>query len=386
MNLLPDGPSRIEESRQDILRSIERFEERYLEENPNLKKYMKESLWNVPEEHKPICSFFNSLREGAFWHVLGFLDGYESYGTGTPLNYVNPIETKRRREEDRIRASKYFSPGEKQELLDIAVNTALLIPIPSSWPGARRGHSLLYEELVVKDDSIFKHALTDSFKKQLNNGAFWEEHSGLSPGLNHGMSYGILEEILTEHFSDLDIDFAPKGFRIFYRDESDKREGNLSLLSDNAVDAYCKFARTIDKNLRDIAVSTKDVQHLVKNYLDELVVISDEGRESDERFKSLKNRVNRLKEPFIQNYLANSDIVRNTVAENLSLSAKYHNDEESVNDINKVLAVIPNKNDMLERIADKMGTTKETTKFIYKVGALSVQEKLRLLLSQPEPA
>ena len=142
---------------------------------------------------------FYEIKQGAFWRMLCAVDGF--YKNNTDQNT-----------ERRARGAKNFNRQELQEILNICANYATLAPVQENWPGTYKGHKILYEELIKKENSIFQGAANTIQKQRLNNSKFWEMLPDMTAGLNSNEAYFVVEEVLTNHFEDLTTHFAPKGF------------------------------------------------------------------------------------------------------------------------------------------------------------------------------
>jgi len=175
---------------------------------------------------------FKDLQNGRFWGVIRMIDG--SYNEFVP-------EHPQEREKARKWAKEKFTPYELKKILKICIGTALTNPYGSTSPGAHKGHSILYQELVEKSDSMFKEDVDEDFRKRLINGRLWEEIPYMMSALNGGISYKRVENILINHFDELDVGFIPQGYKIFQRNGGENNNFDLTNLSDEGINMYGQF-------------------------------------------------------------------------------------------------------------------------------------------------
>jgi hypothetical protein len=336
LQLLPSNPDQIGNSREIIKRELWEFGKRYNSEHPG-RKY-----------DPNMVSLFEDLRDGRFWGTLALIDGYAqrtehpSYG---PTNRSFENSTKKR-QEARIWARKNFSVAELEKILNIAVNTAFLTPFGASgWPGTTRAHSVLYQELVEKEHSMFFGVVDKPLKRRLNNGRFWEELPDMHPGTNGGLSYEIVGDVLEANFHDLDIDFAQKGFELMFRRNSmlrsiayDSRQlFELHGLNNRAIDLYLNFVRRLDKSRQKIGITKKDISYLVAPYVVELLETRGQN-ESIPRFNgSSEDFKARLEDPMVRSYLNRPGHVRNVMMETIASTLLYGERTDMARDCLNVL-------------------------------------------------
>ncbi len=231
-----------------------------------------------------------------------------------------------------------FTPVDLQSILDIAVNYALLMPLgQGARPGLSRGHAVLHEKLVQKTDSIFREALTPDFEKRLNNGRLWEslpELAGLSD------SYTVVRDVLVKHYDDLSDDFIPQGLAIFKRNRQMVEHLDLSPFRKTTLDRYGSFLERVDAKKGD---NVRDLEILVAPYLVTLADLNEEWE-----FEIPPDSPGGIKEvfakPYINQYLQNSDFVRNALARALFLIS------ESDSAIPTVLEYLPNPQELVDRM------------------------------------
>ncbi len=288
--------------------------------------------------------FLDNLSDCRFWGTLSMIDGSN--------NYINP-DTPQKTAESRAWAKETFSEYDLENILNICVNQALLIPIKTGWPGTYIGHSILYRELVDKKDSIFASVVDESFRKKLNNGRFWEELNGMSGGINHGVSYVVINDVLEDNFDDLSVDFAKKGLEIFNR-EKNERSFDLHFLTDKSVDLYAKFLGKLYDAREKIDLKEKDFNNLFLPYLFESIRVYGmfDENEGMPRFENFKER---LRSPFVVQQVAANNKIRDSLAKTLSDNLIFGRNEEHVAD---VISCVYEPHEMLARIAAHSSSTK----------------------------
>lgn len=163
-----------------------------------------------------------------YWGTLWTIDGSEH-------------ETCEQRDEARCWAKATFSDFEIQNILNLSVKTALLVPFNDGRPASKRGHSELYKAFVEQEDSMFHDAVTPAVKKRLINGMFWENIVGSSGSEAHK----ILEWVLQTHQDKLDPSFANQGYEIFARTGGEVTSYQLNAFSKKALEKYISFVGSI---------------------------------------------------------------------------------------------------------------------------------------------
>lgn len=269
--------------------------------------------------------FFKDLTSGRFWTVMSTIDGDPDYvyrGTN-PSSWIDPDELERVRREKRNWAIETFTPNELQQIFDIYLDQAFSAPkgTPVNAPGSYRGHSIVYEQIVNKPESMFADQITPELRKRLNNGRFWEELPKTAFSINGGQSTAVVREVLENNYEDLDISFTPEGFNILNRSQGNIEEDtDLSYLSDTAVNNYLDFVRRINENKESIGVTNEQVSYLVASYVEVVLsehyidsqslrfaeAINDEG----EVVKPDKNYRERLEDPLVQEYIETEAVER----------------------------------------------------------------------------
>ncbi len=195
---------------------------------------------------KDVLRLFGDLQRGAFWHVLSSLDGQALEVTPTLSEMLHRHgESKSDLEEKRSKAREWahthFSEAELRDLFELCVGVALTVPFRTAWPGTNNGHSILYRQLFSSHDSIFRKFVDDDFSVQLNNGRFWEELPQVQAGINHGIPAVVVNDVLVNHFADLDPAFARFGYTLFERNGGERIPYDIGQLSRKGAVAYKTF-------------------------------------------------------------------------------------------------------------------------------------------------
>lgn len=330
LQILPDEPSQIEHSRERIKQEIKDFQSSYLTNNPHKK------------DDERIKLLFKDLNDGRFWGTLSYMDGASNPQYSPFLERSTPHEQRKKRENVRLWARQNFSDANLEQILNVAVNTAFLAPFGTyGWPGLTRPHSILYRELVEKTDSMFSGIIDGQFRKRLNNGRFWEELPDMWSYLNSGLSFHVVADVLESNFGDLDVSFAPKGFRIFYgktdvvKSDPGRPCFELSLLNNRAIDLYLKFLKRLDLSRNEVGISEEDIGYLVAPYVVEVL----NTREGAPRFNGRKSEdyKTRLRDPMINHYVNNSKHVRKVMVGSVDLRLCYGSNKPMVRDFIDVL-------------------------------------------------
>lgn len=326
--------SETDESRKRVLREAGEFEQAYL------------AVHQDKASDEKFKVFFSDLKSGAFWRNITFLDG-----TNNQLVQRKPEQPA----EARAWAQASFTQQELQKIFDIIVNTALLVPHPNSWPGTYKGHSILLRDIVEKEGSVFRNAVSEDFRKTLVNGTFWEEIYDMSPGLNYGISYFIIDRILTKQYDELSIDFVRKGFNILYRNRSPfSQHFTIFRLSKEGIDKWIDFAKRIDSKREDIHVEEKDVALLMSPYVMNLLEFRTD-EECDFVFRDFKER---LTDPVVRRYCEHSKQLRKEITESFILSAEYGTGESIQNHL-ELLPVLPNSSEFMKAVFSSQKVTNE---------------------------
>ncbi len=298
-----------------------------------------------------LSTLFQNLQRGHHWTAFAMIDG-----PAQPIELLweprqNKPSIEEQRQQARTWATETFEHRELQNLLDICVGTALTAGTERmANPGTNLGHLVLYQHLVEKGDSMFAEAVTEPFRKRLNNGRFWETLPDMNNGVNLGYSYKVAEEFLMS--SDPDLEFVPEGFRAFSRNDQDKNCFDLYHLSTKAIDSYADFIAQIDQHQSEFGLEFKDVARIVRPYVEVIMARKSDYDNSGGPLYPLNSKRNyrrRLQEPLVSKYLSGSELVREAAADKLHLLTDY-GDPNFAGDI---LSNIPNAGDIQMRIFRK---------------------------------
>lgn len=296
---------------------------------------------------------FQGLNNGHYWDLFSAVDGYTS-------------EPEEKRQERHDWATSTFEPQELNHLFDLAVRIAMVMPHGTDGaPGKQRPHSVLYERVVGRQDSLFHGKFDDEDVKRLNNGRFWEELPDMMPGLNHGHSYRVVNDVLENHSEDLDTSFAPKGLEIFRRNNGENPDWDFWLISKKGIDNFSAFMGQIDAQREELGITDDQLADLAAPY-----AVAAIGRVEEDysgwmipRFpKNAKgNYMRRLAEPWVARQLASSDVVRGALAKDLSVASSNYSNPAFAMD---VLKLIPDPGDMFKRMIPEIGFSEDRIEFV----------------------
>ncbi len=328
----------------------ESFRDRYLASHPE----------RVNEAS--LTEFFQDMTSGRFWAVMSRIDGDSDfeYRGSDPLSWRDPDELERERREKKNWAIENFTLNQLQNIFDIYLDQALNAPkgTPTSSPGSYRGHSIVYEQIVDKPDSMFSDQITPQLKMKLNNGRFWEELPQTTFSINKGHSIAVVGDVLENNYEDLDVSFTPEGFNILDRSKYNIEDNtDLTHLSDTAVDNYLDFVRRIDENKESIKVTNEQISYLVASYVDvvlskhhidnESLRFSETINNEGEVAKPEKGYRERLEDPLVQEYIeteAVESILINRLNSIIGMPAHY---------AGEIFSVLPNASEVWEKILIK---------------------------------
>jgi len=316
IKLLPDDKESIESSRKEIIDHARQFVVRILDKHLN---QPGQPSSGIDQRHALLAK---DILNGRFWGTLFYIDG-RKYVVRGGFYPSTPAETReelaKKNEETRAWARNHFHNFELEEILNIAVNQALLRPYKTSLPGTRRGHSVLYQDLVEKDDSMFSEAITDEFRRRLNNGRFWEELPDVKISINHGNGIYVVRDVLENHFDDLDVDFVVShGLELMRYSAQGRKldELDLKYIGEVALDRYAQFLSRIDEH-ED--VSPEIIEELLRPYVSTVLAWDSEESPYYNGEKDLddiqRGRFqDKLQTPILQKYLDQSAGIREHTA------------------------------------------------------------------------
>jgi len=350
LQLLPTDAKSLPQSRLKLMEMSQSFVSDML-------RYKGMGSLSEPLEEAEI-NLMKNILDTRFWGILHNVDG-------TMYNPQDHTTTEKahqeRTEKNREWGKKRFMPHQLEQLLNIAANQALLKPLKTSWPGTYRGHSILYRELLSKEDSIFKEAVTPEFKRRLNNGRFWEELPDVRPPLNHGMGIRVVYDVLMNYFDDLDPEFAKEGLALTEAERASQQflDISLSSLGEDGMGRYVSFLEKIDE--RDVIKPTK-VEMLLQPYL-RAVLQWDRDMEGpyynglvdydDEKRGRFQDK---LQLPLVQKYLGSSQLLRESVAKQLSENVRFAHPQqrEYAQFMQEVLSILPKNKKLMKAILKEM--------------------------------
>lgn len=271
-----------------------------------------------------MIALLKDLQAGASWGVLSLLDGPAEGDLQDPLKPQTKEAYEARRKEAREWTAANFTTPELNDLMDTTIDLALNPPTIKGKPGFIRGHSLLLRHMVDKPGSIFANGVTKEGKVRLVNGAFWEE-------LGDANAPGYLEDILTNHASDLNPEFAAKkGLELYQRNKQEvpTREINMQYFSTQALDNYLEFVRKLSNPENRDNIAPDIIDELLTPYL--MAILSPDPDDSwefrfGEKYDIDKDTITRpandlnlrLKDPLVQESLSRSSDNRDAVAAEL---------------------------------------------------------------------
>jgi len=338
LQLLPEDPANIEFSREKIRQEIKDYETAYYSSHP-------ESVGD-----RKVGLLFQDLYQGGYWRILNAVDGYSRISSCIPFfERKIPLEYRQERQRARIWGRRTFGDEGLGKLLNLAVNEAFLAPYGTEgWPGLTRPHSILYEDLVEKDDSIFSGVVNPQLKERLNNGRFWEELPDMWSCLNNGFSSRVVSDVL-EATPQLDVDFASRGFKILNsrRDTSklNQRQKTFEMgsLRNRNIDIYLQFVSKLHDCQGEIGISENDIGYLVAPYVAVLMHRTEDGipRFNGSNSPSFKER---LRDPIVTHYINTSEHVRSVLMNELEVYLCYGNnayiDREVISCVDDPLTLI----------------------------------------------
>jgi len=346
IKLLADDSDSIEASRKEVIQRATRFVVRMLDKNTC--GINSQSTGMDLEE----ALLARDILNGRFWGTLDKVDGMKYVSSQYPFASV---ESKEQVAEKNVKArswaNQHFHKFELEEILNIAVNQAVLRPYQTSWPGTRKGHSLLYQHLVEKEDSVFREAVTDDFRKRLNNGRLWEELPYLQIGVNNGQGIRVVRDVLENCYEDLNAGFAAShGLELMRFSADDRKIISLDLkyLGEAALERYAQFLFGIDG---EGLVPSEIIEELLRPYLSNVLgwdadsecPYYDGEKDVDEiqrgRFQD------KLKVPIVQTYLDRSLEIREHVAKTLAEGISWCSNgyEQHSRFVKEVLGQVPDQ-------------------------------------------
>jgi len=349
LHLLPTDAKSLPQSRLKLMEMSQSFVSGML-------RYKRMGSLSEPVEQAEI-NLMKNILDARFWGILQNVDGTQSVGS-----QHHEKTYQEQTEKNREWGKKRFTDHQLEKLLNIAANQALLKPLKTSWPGTYRGHSILYRELVSKEESIFKEAVTPEFKKRLNNGRFWEELPEVKPSLNNGQGIRVVYDVLMNYFDDLDADFAVQGIELMKQERTETRsleDISLYCLGEEAMEKYVSFLEKIDE--RNVIKPTK-IEMLLQPYLAAVLrwdgdmdspYYNGEVNYDDEKRGRFQDK---LQLPLVQKYLDSSEELQKNVAKKFSQNVGFAQNEygQYAQFMQEVLNVLPDGKKLMKMILQEM--------------------------------
>ena len=270
-------------------------------------------------------------------------------------------------DENSFLISYQISNPEAQTLLTIAVNQALLRPKESSWPGQKRGHSILHKDLVQKPLPFFREVATPEFKKKLNNGRFWEELPNTYQHVDAGYGSELVEDVLENHSGDLDTAFAPEGFDILHANGGSADTITFQDISNEAIDNFAKFFSELVQQQKGLGIKDSDLELLAGAYAE---AITESRRYFKHQSGSAKSPAERFSYPAFAPYFAHSELVRRKVADQV-YAQLFLREESNYKFVMRALSLMPNPQDIFEKVS--LMAAKNTHNISEAVGAAQEQ-------------
>lgn len=313
-----------------------------------------------------------NLNSALYWRTLNSLDGpdyreFDIVGASafSRLGNANLEKSKEITRRNQAWTKKNFSELKLWQMFNVVVNQAILKPISmkeTCRPGTDNGHMSLYEKLVNKDDSMFSQYLTPEFIKMLNNGRFWES-------LHHRARFSDknFEDVLQNHFDDLDPSFCKRGMFLIEDMNDYNYEEDMFKISkhhaESTFDKYLDFIKKVDEKEKE-NLFVYQMNSLLIPYITEILSWDDNFdmptyRGSDEFEPELGHYLDKLKDPFVQKYLIESTEIREAVAKSLYNTINFYMDRDE--DMNKYVT---------DFVVNVINNTPSITKeiIIYKLG------------------
>lgn len=364
LRLLPDDKENREASRTEIRNQTRMFVIDLLRKNSYNSSTSSKSDEDILEAYKRYGSLAEDLLVGRFWGALDKVDGMKPSKSEYPFLIPRDIK-KERNEEKRTWAKENFSPYELGKILNLVVNQAFLRPYETSLLGTQKRHSILYEELIEKEGSMFAEAVTDEFRRRLNNGRFWEELPDTVTYLNDGRSIYLVRDVLENHFEDLDVDFAVShGLELMASANHNKKLSsiNLKYIGEPALARYAKFLSMIDEHEQ---TTTDTIEELFSPYLTTVldwdIDFDSPYYDGQIDFDEIQRGTyqEKLQVPIVQKYLAESkkmrDVVAGILANGINNEIPNHYGQQS-KFVKGVLDNVPNPKAMMTRLLMKTQT------------------------------
>lgn len=293
-----------------------------------------------------MATLFDDLKNGSFWHVLGQINGYYN-----PYARDKETESEEKTKERQEWARSIFDEKELQDLVQLSVDIAILRRNDETGkPGTTRPHSLLHDNLISNPHSMFREMITPEFKKRLNNGRFWEELPSVGGATYHTR---VAEDVLLNNFEDLDTSYVPHGLELFKLNNKYNPGHEISFrhTRKKTIKRFGQFVNAIENTRRFTKITDEDFEKLLTPYITSVFDTTINGYGEEVSIFKTDEAVGTLTQDLVYKYLESSESIRDAMAQRLRYN--MHGDEENKYRAEKILKVIPNQENMLQRIEKK---------------------------------
>jgi len=246
-------------------------------------------------------ALFGDLQSGRYWGPISMING--NYNPTDPEG----SDTHEKRLEKQAWAEDTFTPTQLQEIVQLCVDSAFTRRKEQvGWPARTRPHSTLYTALVENPDSMFGDMLTPEFIKRLQNGRFWEE-AGVQTFSRYGFASRTVNDVLKNHYDDLEVSFAPIGIDLFADNQSGSSD--LAGLTNSNVRRYGQFISRINDQKDELGLTDHQLAPVVKPYVLSFFSSVTVHDMPQPRFKPEQVQLG-LAQPMIQEFLAKSPEIK----------------------------------------------------------------------------
>jgi hypothetical protein len=181
-------------------------------------------------------------------------------------------------------------------------------------------------------------------------------------GLNCGVAYRVVEDVLINNFNELDVDFAPYGMKLFERSGGKTHGGHydINYLSKDARANYGDFIQEVHENHGRLGLSVQDLAHIVRPYVIAAISTDDDGNDL------LRRGVYHLREPWLKEYLQEMpDVIKEPLADKLYLKVMY-GDNSDIGKVVEIMRILPNPKEMLELMVEECDSKKCAAELIHR--------------------
>lgn len=223
-------------------------------------------------------------------------------------------------------ALKKLSKTEIQQIMKITMNKAFLGL--NDVPEIRNylGHTIFFNEIYNKENSLFSNLKTEDMRHRLINGMFWE-NLGLTyrdqDFENPYNSKKIIDNIMLQNQNDLNLEFSIRGYNLLEKilknrrknrkDKSSFPEIDLDELNQTTQERYINFVEELYNN-KDLFFEENDIGILMSSYLEEKIkYLGDYEPEYKNPFDT---------KPFINEIIKSSEIIKRNIGQLLRKEMK----------------------------------------------------------------